>query len=220
MQMAGDSGRARCSPLNPREAFLFLQVRLDHRHYCEPRFTRAAGYARFMTSNAAVMDRLCLACGLCCNGVLFKDVELQAGDDPMRLRSLSKSLRIRNSKLTQPCAVLGRDCRCGIYAERPVRCRQFECALLQSATKGDTPLDAALRLIREARQRARTVLGLLRELGDHDEHLALSVRFERTKKRLDSDLIDGEMASHFAELSLAVHNLNVLLSQRFYPGHE
>lgn len=173
-----------------------------------------------MNSNAAVTERLCLSCGLCCNGVLFKDVALQAGDDPIRLRSLNPSLRVRNSKFPQPCAALGPGCQCGIYAERPVRCRQFECALLQSVTRRDTTVDAALRLIMEARQRARIVVSLLRELGDHDEQLALSVRFRKTKRRLESDLVDEETASRFAELSLAVHNLNVLLSQRFYPGQE
>ncbi len=32
---------------------------------------------------------LCPDCGLCCNGVLFADVELRAGDDAGRLKQLA-----------------------------------------------------------------------------------------------------------------------------------
>ncbi|MEI2724527.1 MAG: hypothetical protein V9H26_13620 [Verrucomicrobiota bacterium] len=36
--------------------------------------------------------RLCPACGLCCNGVLFGDVELQRGDDAKQLAELGVDL--------------------------------------------------------------------------------------------------------------------------------
>jgi len=34
------------------------------------------------------ISQLCPNCGLCCNGVLFADVELRAGDDAGRLAEL------------------------------------------------------------------------------------------------------------------------------------
>src|ERR1035441_3049702 len=36
--------------------------------------------------------QLCPKCGLCCNGVLFADVELRKGDDVQRLAELGLSL--------------------------------------------------------------------------------------------------------------------------------
>ena len=39
------------------------------------------------------INRLCLACGLCCNGVLFRDVELQDGDDLEALQKLGLTIR-------------------------------------------------------------------------------------------------------------------------------
>ncbi len=38
------------------------------------------------------VSQLCPNCGLCCNGVLFADVELRKGDDAKRLMKLGLSL--------------------------------------------------------------------------------------------------------------------------------
>ena len=164
-------------------------------------------------------DTLCLACGLCCNGVLFRDVELQPEDDPARLQSLGQPVERFRRKLrfTQPCTALCVDNRCRIYAERPVRCHQFECALFQAVSRGDMGIPAALRLIRTALGHAEKVRRLLRSLGDDDEQLALSRRFQRTKRRLEKGLSNEETAGRYADLTLAVHELNLLLSREFYP---
>src|SRR5262245_12458302 len=113
-----------------------------------------------MPSTALVAKRLCLACGLCCNGVLFKDVKLQPGDDAVKLRTLglplrsgrgaenhisSSPARLGKLKFTQPCAALCADNLCHIYADRPVRCRQFECALLKTALANNVEVKAAMR---------------------------------------------------------------------------
>jgi Fe-S-cluster containining protein len=191
--------------------------------------TGAAGQPllRPMNAPASVAQQLCLACGLCCNGVLFKDVELQPGDDAGKLKSLGLPLRNRQSaignpqsKLPQPCAALCGDNRCRIYAERPVRCRQFECALFKSVAAGETPVAAALGTIRLARQRAERVRTLLRALGDTDEHVALSLRFKRLRRRIESASPDDATAERYADLTMAVQDLNHLLAQAFYPDAE
>lgn len=191
-----------------------------------------------MIPSGSLPERLCLACGLCCNGVLFKDVELQPGDDAEYLRLLGLPIReprriqsesghalrskpdLRIPKFPQPCAALCAGNRCRIYAERPARCREFECALFKSVAAGETELAAALKTIRAARQRADQVRRLLCALGDTDEHLALSLRFKRTRRRLEAGGFDDASADTFGELTLEVHALNVLLSSRFYPGNQ
>lgn len=173
---------------------------------------------------ATVATRLCLACGMCCNGVLFRDVELQAGDDAAALAKLGMPLRIarRGAKsiprAAQPCAMLCADNRCRIYKERPSRCREFECAVFQSVAAGELSEDAALKTIRLAHTRAEKVRRLLRRTGDDDEHLPLTKRFQRTRRRFEGGTMDDSAVESFADLTLAVHALNVLLSQRFYPG--
>ena len=181
-------------------------------------------------SGAAAAEGLCLACGLCCNGVIFADVRLQPGDDAERLRSLGFPLEPlgprqgaeagRSShalRFCQPCAAL-EGCRCRSYAERPRHCRDFECVLLKSVRAGRTSRNAALGIIRAARGRAAEVRRLLRQLGDTDEQLPLSSRFRQTARRVEQQGLDEDAAELFGRLTLAVHDLNLLLGDAFYPG--
>jgi uncharacterized protein len=168
-------------------------------------------------------NSLCLECGLCCNGVIFANLQLRPGDDTTRLEKLFaaatgkiETLRA-NSKLPQPCPALD-GCVCRVYAGRPQYCRQFDCLLLKSVKAGKTPVTSALRTVKSAVRRAEKVRGLLRQLGDRDEQRALSLRFRRIKKCAETGELDGEAAGLFGELTLAMHNLNVLLSEEFYPG--
>ena len=83
---------------------------------------------------------------------------------------------------------------------------------------GEVEAVEALRVIRDAHQRAEKVRALLREVGDTDEQLALSLRFKRTRKRFESSLPDDTAAEIFSRLTLAVHDLNLLLQDQFYSG--
>lgn len=173
--------------------------------------------------NPGDSNSLCLECGLCCNGVIFADGQLQPEDDAPRLRSLGLTFarnskpETRNPKFIQPCACFD-GCRCQIYSERPKYCREFECLLLKSVKSGRTDTAAASRIIRNARQRVEKVKRLLRDLGNSEESLALSKRFRKVKRQMESRALDDETAEKFGELTLAVHDLNVLLSEAFYPA--
>jgi hypothetical protein len=79
---------------------------------------------------------------------------------------------------------------------------------------------AALRVVKQARRQSETIRGLLRKLGDVDEHRSLNDRFRRTKQRLESGARDAATAAIFAELSLAVHALGLLAHKRFYTKVE
>ncbi len=167
---------------------------------------------------AEFVAELCPHCALCCNGVLFKDVELQPGDDGTNLKSLGLPVTgKRVAKFPQPCAALV-GCQCRVYANRPARCRDFDCALLRSVAEGKTTVTGALRVIRDAQKRAEKVRRLLRACGDDAELLALSLRFQRTKRRLESSPFSEGAADAYGELTLAVHNLNLLLHDKFYPA--
>jgi len=173
-------------------------------------------------SDDAIIGELCPACGLCCNGVIFANVGLRPGDDATRLRALGLPVctppsKLRPPHLNQPCAAFD-GCRCRVYADRPQYCREFECVLLKSVQAGHTEPAAALRIIRTARERADKVRRLLGALGDADDQLPLSARFRQMGKRLEERELDEETADTYAQLTLAVHDLNLLLSDAFYPG--
>ncbi len=180
------------------------------------------------------IDQLCLQCGLCCNGVLFRDVELQPGDDagklkalgmPVRSKAQSSKRNVQTGKFNQPCTALGADCRCRIYADRPSRCRQFECALLLEVIAGGTEVEPALKLIRSTRRKADKVLKLMRDIGDTNEAVSLSVRFRKLRQRFEAGDIDEWLAQQseeelfdlYGQLTLAVHDLNSVLAEKFYP---
>jgi len=126
------------------------------------------------------IDQLCSNCGLCCDGVLFADVELRKGDDVQRLAELGLSLEKKGRKqaFAQPCACFdGTLCR--VYAERPKRCRTFDCGLLKRVQAGELGADAVLETIAQAKHQVEKVCELLRCVDSDDERLALSHRYER-----------------------------------------
>jgi len=132
----------------------------------------------------SVVDQLCLQCGLCCNGVLFDDVKLQRGDRRMRLEALGLKIVVNHGSgaFTQPCSCFdGKHCR--IYAERPTRCRTFECTQIHRVKSGQQTVAFAKRRITAAQQAAEAVRRLCRELGNIDEKMALSLRYAEVMAR-------------------------------------
>jgi hypothetical protein len=72
-------------------------------------------------------ERLCLSCGLCCDGSLFWAVPVEQGETvPAPLDAAGR--------LQQPCACFNRACT--IYADRPAACRTFDCRVLQTVRAG------------------------------------------------------------------------------------
>jgi hypothetical protein len=168
---------------------------------------------------ARAVEALCPACALCCDGALFRDVELQAGDDAGELRRLGLPLASRGgtTRLRQPCAAL-EGCRCRLYEQRPGLCRQFDCALLKAVQAGRLSVERALRHIQQTRRLADRVRQLLHQLGDRDEAHSLSVRCQRLARRLERGEPARQVAEDFSRLTLVWHRLNRKLERCFHPG--
>ena len=127
---------------------------------------------------ADAVARLCPNCGLCCNGGLFDDVELQRGDNAEKLLDAGVELfqKRRKTAFAQPCACFdGRLCR--IYADRPKRCAAFDCGLLRRVQDGELTAAVALKQIRTAKRLVDKVTGLVRSLGNQDETQPLNKRY-------------------------------------------
>jgi uncharacterized protein len=162
------------------------------------------------------VSQLCPKCGICCNGVLFADVELRKGDDVQRLAELGLSLKKKGRKqaFAQPCACFDGEL-CRIYTRRPKRCRAFECGLLKRVQAGEMGADAALKTIAEAQRLAEKVRGQLRRLGQSDEQLALNRRYAQVMRE-PIDLSGPEDAAELrGELMLAVNDLTQTLQRDF-----
>jgi uncharacterized protein len=169
-----------------------------------------------MNSATGFVSQLCPNCGLCCNGVLFADVELRKEDDARRLANLGLGLKKKGRKqaFAQPCACFdGTLCR--IYPERPAYCRTFECGLLKSVQAGELEPKKALQTIAEARRRVKQVRRMLRQLGQTDEPLALIQRYAYAMRQ-PVDLSDpADAVESQGELMLAMENLMQTLQHDF-----
>ena len=168
-----------------------------------------------MSKPTDAVFQLCPNCGLCCNGVLFADVELRAGDDAGRLAELGLSLTKKDSKLafSQPCGCFdGKFCT--IYADRPKRCRTFECGLLKRVEANAMTANAALKKISTAKIQAEKVRELLRQSGQRKEQMALTHRYAEAMQS-PIDLADEGSAERHGDLMLAVNDLMTLLQRDF-----
>jgi uncharacterized protein len=111
---------------------------------------------------------LCSGCGLCCDGSLFQAVSIAPGE-MHRMRALNLPVRAEGPKLQllQPCPA-HRMSSCGIYKDRPARCAQFRCDLLEALEAGTVPLDEAVRCAGATR---RAVNRLSASVGPRSEAL-------------------------------------------------
>jgi Fe-S-cluster containining protein len=143
------------------------------------------------------VDKLCPNCGLCCDGTLFADVELRAGDDAKRLEKLGLSAETKGKvkiAFAQPCACFDGKL-CEIYGERPKHCRMFECGLLKKVNAGEMKSSAALKRISRAKDLIAKIQELLKAFEGDDESAELSKRYARAMES-PMDLTAGNADQH------------------------
>ncbi len=76
----------------------------------------------------------------------------------------------------------------------------------------------AFAVVQSATDTVQKVRSLLKSLGDTDESTPLAARFHRTTERLERIGLDEVSADLHSQLTLTMHDLNLLLSEHFYPG--
>jgi len=113
----------------------------------------------------------------------------------------------------QPCACFDGKL-CGIYGDRPKRCRLFECGLLKRVEAEEMTAASALKKIYEAKKRAEKVRELLRLTGQGDEQMALTHRYGEAMSA-PVDMSDEAGAGRQGELMMAVDDLMQLLQRDF-----
>ena len=160
--------------------------------------------------------RLCGACGLCCNGVLFHTVRLQPGDSPTELAALGLKLKHkkRHDLILQPCPA-HRDGQCAIYARRPVRCRLFECQQLQQVGKGETTEAMALEKISEVQRRTAQLDALSRRADGSPRKGPLSKRCETALAEPFDATTHPELVSEREKLARGLVELESMLDEHF-----
>jgi uncharacterized protein len=166
--------------------------------------------------DAAVYERICGACGFCCDGTLFADVRLHEEDNPKDLLTLGFKLKRRKgfAFFKQPCqARVNEGCR--VYACRPSRCRAFECRQLLALKAEETTEVEVLQKIKETRELMQDIDNLLTRAGDDRKKKSLLQRYEHVLSE-PVDLSDGEAPFEIrGELSGAMEALDERLNEDF-----
>lgn len=166
------------------------------------------------TSSAA--SRLCAACGMCCNGVMFHYVRLQPRDSAKDLAALGLKLKRKKGAnfILQPCPRFQNTC-CSIYALRPERCRLFECRQLGRVAAGEITEAAALEAIHDVQRRVAEMNALLEKAGSTNTKRPLARRYEKAIAEPLDPSSDEETKSLRTQLTHAMQDLDALLDRDF-----
>jgi uncharacterized protein len=107
-----------------------------------------------MSPEAEPVDgsRLCLACGLCCQGLLHDWAQINENEiEDARRLGLRTQVEQGEASFSLPCPC-HRSGRCTIYQERLSPCREYRCKLLRGYLAGEVTLDAGLRRVEQVKQ--------------------------------------------------------------------
>lgn len=170
-----------------------------------------------ITSEASsIASRLCEACGMCCNGVMFHTVILQPGDSAPALKALGLKVKERKEKryIEQPCPA-HQNCQCTIYAGRPARCRLFECRQLKQVASGEITEATAMEKIHEAANKIRHLNELLEKAGGANATRPLSRRCEAVMVVPLDDSSDEGAKAFRQELAQSFQELDQMLDKDF-----
>jgi Fe-S-cluster containining protein len=169
-----------------------------------------------MSSDAQAVSRLCNACGMCCDGVLFPTVQLQPGESSRQLitRGMKLKHKDRHLCIIQPCQA-HRGGQCTIYEDRPQRCRLFECRQIKHFNLGIISESVALEKIREARRYVTQANALIEQLGSANAKRSLSKRCKLVLAEPLDAAAEPEKARLRDELAAAMENLEGLLEAEF-----
>jgi uncharacterized protein len=161
-------------------------------------------------------SRLCARCGMCCNGVLFYGVKLQATESVKSLGSIGLKIKRKDSLLycLQPCTA-HHNGGCQIYTQRPIRCREFECKQLVAVANAELSESTALEHIDHAHRLADRVSALLKSAGETRSGKAFSTRYAAVFTPPLDTSPDAQKTR--AELRSAMEELEAFLNRNFRP---
>lgn len=159
---------------------------------------------------SAALDgsRLCLACGLCCQGILHEFVRVDPDEvAAVEARGFVVQIGEKGPVFPLPCSHHRQGC-CSIYGDRPRTCGTYQCRLLRRYLGGEAPLDRALTLVAQVQELRDSVY---RRIGGPREGATL---WQRVAAHQEADA--GELDP---ELSLDVASL-LALSRRHFDSLE
>ena len=102
-------------------------------------------------------SRLCLACGICCQGALHRWARIEEDEiETAKRLGLTVSSGTKGPVFALPCH-LHQEGRCTVYAERPSPCSSYQCKLLRRYLAGEATWDECIRRVELAKDLLATL---------------------------------------------------------------
>ena len=158
---------------------------------------------------------LCRRCGFCCDGTIFKKVELDAQDDAGKL-SLFQITSVEGEwYFPQPCFVFDQMKGCRIYHIRPAKCRKFSCKLLSQLKNQELTFQKAIDLTERTRHLKDA---LFKEVRKHriDKKFLLNTRV--LVDHIESDLPSRDTKRDYRDVRLRCADFSGYLRDYFLKG--
>lgn len=119
-------------------------------------------------------SELCLACGICCRGILHTHAVIQPDEIDQVLTLGLKAMNFADGPgFPLPCPLFAENF-CPVYANRLSPCSGYRCALLKKYEKNDITLDQALLIVKVTKEL----------LSDVIEHLPPGYSFAHLQKAI------------------------------------
>lgn len=116
---------------------------------------------------------LCLDCGLCCSGVMFRGLTLEQNEVRKFSRPVKHTYDLipthtiykTKNRIAYPfeagCEHLQKDNKCKIYEDRPANCQRYECPMLIRYRNKEISYEVALNKIKRIKELKVTSLKVL-----------------------------------------------------------
>lgn len=153
-------------------------------------------------SRASEATTLCKACGLCCTGHLFSWVRLKATElaplEKLGMQVVRDDPRQRG--FLQPCPMWDGDCKIYESPQYPRGCESYKCKLFRELLDESVELDKALRVVKHARAKIRSVENLLPPSAQASFRERLVERIEHLGTLSSLDPVEADFRSQADEL--------------------
>lgn len=148
---------------------------------------------RFGKPFGSIGSSLCLACGLCCEGILYTHAVVKP-DEIEHVRALGLTVETFGDTLgcRQPCP-LYREQRCSAYPNCLSICKVYQCVMLKNYLAGGITCEEGLQTVQRARELLAAVL----------EQLPVGYSFDQLRKEMEQDWDSGRGIFGSAELRQA-----------------
>lgn len=158
-------------------------------------------------------SKLCLSCGLCCDGTLIGFVHLDSEELPKVKKVMDIKEVSGHGFFLHPC---DKYCDgCGIYADRPKACASFSCGLLKSREQKELSFNSAAETIGLVKQKKKDIQKMLAKLQLELQSDSFYFNMVELKKILEKLKLESALTQNHQILKSYLKQLDALLIEKF-----